>query len=339
MASLSHDLYPDVRLIVQAAIYSATLLSAHAFIIKPALRLHNERRKRTVGAIDSAKAEELKAEALEQSYTKEMKLRTEEAKNLRLSEVLAGQAEAESILASAQDQAKHQLEKMKTSLEANVSAERSKLPNLVEDVVASIFSRLGLDKGTAPLALLLMLGSGFLSTGAFAAESSGQGYQPDTVYGIFWPYFQFVIYLAVLVWAGRKIITSVLEGRREGLRVKLSEAKQAVTLAHRKAEEYEKKIASLQKEVQEIRGQYVNDGVRERAKIVAEAQKIAEQMIKDAERTAKEMVTKSKEELKKELLELAIKTVETRLTNDVASSLDQKLKKEALEGIHSLAVH
>ena len=326
-------LFPDPKiLVIQGVIFIGALVSANHFIIRPALRLHNERRRRTSGAVDSAKSLELRAESLEAAYNQELKSRVEEARNLRLSEVLAGQAEAESILGQAQEAARRHIDGVHGQLQSAVAQERAKLPGLVDNVAASILSQLGAASAIV-FALALAAASGIARA---AEEGGGHGGPIDPWYGIFWPYFQFLCFVAAVVFFGRKTIAAVLENRRDALRTKLSEAKQAVTLAERKAAEYEAKMSGLQKEIDTLRAQYNEDGVRERNRIVSDAQKLAGDMLRDAERSANELVTKAREELRRDLVSMAIEAVEKRLTGESARALDVRLKKEALHGVSAL---
>lgn len=338
MSSLG--LNPDQRLIIQSVIFLAALVSANHFMIKPALRLHAERKRRTSGAIDMAKAEVAKAEGLEASYNRELKARTEEARNLRLSEVLAGQAEAEAMLANAQEQARLHVAQIQKTLEANVAQERAKLPSLLDQTVEAIFAQLvgGTSKAIAGVLITgtLFLGSMTARAAQDTASTPGGFSFADS---IFWPYFQFLVFVAALVYFGRKGVANLLESRRESLRTKLSEARQAVTLAERKTDEYERKIALLQKEIEEMRTQNIDDGVKERSKIVSDAQQMAVQIVRDAERAASELITRSKEELRKELVDLAVSTVEARMTAERVAVLDKKLKVEALASIKVLSAH
>ena len=327
-------LFPDPQLVVaQGVVYLCAVLSANYFIIQPALRLNNERKRRTSGAVDSAKAEEARAESLEHAYTHELKVRTEEVRSLRVSEILAGQAEAESILAIAQEKARTHLGRIQGEVEASVAAERAKIPSLIDDVVSTIFTQLGVNAGL----LFVSIGAA-VSAVSQTAFGAGGGHV-ELWSGIIWPYFQFACFVAGLVFLGRKAVHATLQSRRDVLRTKLSEAKQAVTLAQRKTTEFEGKISSLQKEIEGLRAQYVSDGVRERTKIISDAQSHAAQMIRDAERAANELVIRSKEELRRELLEKAVATVESRLTPERLAKLDQKLKIEALDGLQRLASH
>jgi F-type H+-transporting ATPase subunit b len=269
----------------------------------------------------------MRAEALEQAYGRELKVRTEEARNLRLSEVLAGQAEASSILKQAQDVAKVHVDAIRSKLDATVEGERARLPSLVDNVAESILKQIGATAFVFAFAAMTI---------SQVAQGAGGG-DVDPWSGIFWPYFQFACFLAALFFFGRKIVSGVLEGRRDTLRTQLSEAKAAVTLAERKAREFEDRMGNLQTEIEALRSQYIEDGVRERNKIVADAQRLAANMVRDAERAANELVTKAREDLRKDLVTLAIAAVESRLVGDKSKLLDARLKQEALQGVTSLS--
>lgn len=332
MSSIKDDLFPDSRILIQTAIFIVTLAAAHFYLIKPALRLTMERKKRTSGASDVAKSEVMRGDALEAKYNTEFRAKLEEAKALRVSEVAAGQKEAESIIADSQTQMARQVADTKASLERSVSEERSKIPATVNQIVESMLRSLGVSSA------VLFFASVFLSVQEVALAAGGHG-NVDVMTGIVWPFVQFFCYLFIIVFFGRKIVGGILESRRDNLRTKLSEAKQALTLAQRKTTEFEAKLAALQGEIETMRAQYVQDGKREREKIIADAMALKAQMAKDAERAAQEIVTRGCEELRKEVVEQALKTVEAKLTPEVTKNLNKRLNAEAFDGIQKLATH
>lgn len=328
--AISIDLIPDERIVFQGVIYLSAVAVSYALIVKPFLRLHTERDKRTSGAVDAARNERLRAQALETSYLTELKARTDEVKSLRLQEVTAGQAEAESIVNDAQEKAQRMVEEMRQQVQQNLRAQEKRLPQLVDEVVESMLKRFGAG------AAALLFGIAAVLAEPSSALASGGGHV-DFWSGVFFPYLQFFFFLTVLVLAGRKPVRALLEKKRDTLRTKLSEANEAVVMAQRKVHEFETKISSLQKEIDELRAQYINDGLRERMKIVSDAQKLSEQMLRDAERSARELISKSREELRKQLLEEAIEAFQRKLNPDRISLIERQLKAEALTGVQSLS--
>lgn len=328
MSSIQEDLFPDHRLVIQTVLFLVTLFFANLYIVKPALRLSNERRRRTSGAIGQAKNEIERAEALETSYDTTFKMRLDEVKSLRLAEISAGHKEADSLFASAQAKWEKHLVEVKHSLDKSIAEERTRIPTTVNEVVNSLMQRLG------ALIVLVAFAGLLTESSALAAGSTEGGF--NVMEGLVWPYFQFLVYFAAIVLLGNKVIHSILESRRDTLRVKLSEAKQALTEAKKKASEYESKMSSMNKELDELRKQYIQDGAKEREKILAEAHALVEQMAKDAERSTREMITRGKEELRREVVEKALSALEAKITPDVALGLNKKLNNEALDGIQKL---
>ena len=180
-----------------------------------------------------------------------------------------------------------------------------------------------------------MLGYKGLIEASPALATSGGG-ETSFWYGVFWPYFQFVIYIAALVFFARKPILAMLDKNRNELRSKLSEAKEATVLAERKVKEYEFQIASLEKEIAGLKEQSLFDAKIERDKIMSDAAKVSESILKDAERAAKELIARSKEEIRQELFNLALQEVEKSFTPEQLYTLDSKLKSETIDGIKTL---
>src|SRR3989344_7895409 len=98
--SSSLNIYPFestegvVRFALQIAIFIIGLVLANKLIIKPALRLHNERIRRTSGSSDAAKQEMAHAQKLESDYFEGLKKGANEAKNIRLQEIKKTQLNA-----------------------------------------------------------------------------------------------------------------------------------------------------------------------------------------------------------------------------------------------------
>ena len=321
-------LFPEPKILVlQGLVFLGALASANHFIISPALRLYNERKKRTSGAVLGAQSLENRAEAVIKAYNDELVSKTKEAKELRLSEVLAGQAEADSIINESIQKSKNMMESVDAELSAALAAEKAKLPQLAKEISASVLAKL--ISATAAVFAVIVLFSPTLGL------SAGGGHV-DPWEGIFWPLFQFSCFLVAVIYFGRKTMNSVLEGRRDTLRTQLSEAKQAVVLAERKAKDYEAKLSNVQNEVALLRKQYVQDGVSERNKMVAEAKIAAANMIRDAQRAANELVVKTREQLRKELVDLSLEAVKEQLSQDKLSLLDKHLKKEAMQEMHKV---
>lgn len=334
--SSSINIYPFsdteglVRFGIQVGIFLIGLFAAYKLIIQPALRLHEERKKRTVGSSDEAKKDIEKSNALEHEYFTRLKEGADEARRLRAEEISSAQQLALSIVTETQHKSNEHLKKIKEQLLIETTQAKSQLYPLLEDVVNTVYKKLGL------LMLTFIVGSGimFINQKVYAVDS--EPLIPSFWYSVFWPYFQFIIFIVVIAYFARKPIKSMLEKRRDDFRAKLSEAHEAVYLANKKVKEYEAKVASLENELKVLKERNLEEARLEREHIIAEANKASVIILKDAERTAAELIQSSKEEIKKELFTLAIGEVEKRLTQDKINALDKKFKEEALDKIRDL---
>ena len=325
-------LTPDPKiLVIQGIVFIGALASSNYFFVKPALRLFNERRKRTSSAVSGARDLDLRAAAMEKAYQDELKAKMESAKELRSSEIIAGQAEVQSILSLALEESQKLTDKMTLELDAAILSEKLKLPELAGEVSRAVMQKLGL---TALFLIAINLFATSLQSSAAFASGGGT---VDTMYGIVWPYFQFLCFFVALVYFGRKTMTAVLESRRDSLRTKLSEAKQAVTLAERRAKELDEKLRNLKSEVESMQKSFVEEGVNERNRLVSEAKTAANNMLRDAQRTANDLVVKARVQLRKDLVEHAFDAVEKHLSLEGARNVDVQLKSEALNGFSSLS--
>lgn len=324
-----HDTEGAIRFGIQIGIFLVGVIVAQKLIIGPAIKLHNERKRRTIGATEASKLENDRAKKLEMEYLAQLKIGAEQAKILRAQEILAAQKAANKMIAENQNKAASYLDGVRENLNVEINNAKSNLPSQVKELVSTIYKKIGVT------ILLAVLGYKGLIEASPALATSGGG-ETSFWYGVFWPYFQFVIYIAALVFFARKPILAMLDKNRNELRSKLSEAKEATVLAERKVKEYEFQIASLEKEIAGLKEQSLFDAKIERDKIMSDAAKVSESILKDAERAAKELIARSKEEIRQELFNLALQEVEKSFTPEQLYTLDSKLKSETIDGIKTL---
>jgi F0F1-type ATP synthase membrane subunit b/b' len=325
------NLFPDERVLIQATVYVAALACAHYYLIKPALRLHRERLKRTSGTVAALAQDEHKMNNLEAEYNARLREAAEDARELRNKGVLAGQAEAEEILRLATTAARDRLESVRSSVESQVVIERTRLDTLSKEVGSNIVKKIG--QGLASFLVFPLVGC--LFGGASVARAAGGGHV-DFWSGIFWPYFNFLVYAAGLWLFGRKLADAFLQKKRDGLRTQLSEARQATHMAEKRVREYQERVHSLESDLSKMREEYVSEGLRQRDELIAEARRLREQIISDAERRAQEIVLSSREALKAELVTKAMAYVEEQFQGEFLEATDQRLHAQALSSLKQM---
>lgn len=312
-----------VPMIVQGSFYLAALISSHYLLIKPLVSLSAERKKRTQGAVDSAKGLENKLEVLEKTYRDSHQYALTEARDLKNAQVLAGQAEAQGLLLAANEEARAQLQTTRSELAKQVEIERTKIPAIVNDLAEVALGKL------TRASVFLAAGLSILdSSNAFAGAS-----EVDPMYGILWPYFQFIVFVTILVVFARKAISKMLGDKRETLRTRLSEAREARVLAERKVAEYEARLKNLQVELEEIRKEFAADGVKQRDKLILDARNTAAQILRDSERVGQQLIHEARVEIRKEVFEQVLGVLNERLKAETLAQADSVLKSSAIANL------
>lgn len=125
-----------------------------------------------------------------------------------------------------------------------------------------------------------------------------------------WPFiFQvinFFLFLIVLYKFALPRIKNFFFERSQKIRQDLKEAEGAKALAEKRLKEYEQKLASLEKEVDEIRRLMQKEGQAERERIIKEAEREAELIKNQARIIAEQEIKRAKQELKKEVIKLSL---------------------------------
>lgn len=112
------------------------------------------------------------------------------------------------------------------------------------------------------------------------AEAKGEGHAPVT------PFIYLLINAAILFSAyyyfGKKPVSEGLAARRANVARELDDAAKVKGEAEDRLEDYKKRLAAMDKELQVIREEIVTSGEKERDRIVKDAEEKAERMRKDA---------------------------------------------------------
>ncbi|MEN9808653.1 MAG: hypothetical protein RLZZ488_220 [Pseudomonadota bacterium] len=316
-----------IPMVVEGGFYLAALASSYFLLVKPLLALTAERRKRTAGAVDAAKGLESKLARLEKTYTSAHQEALTEARDLLNNQILAGQAEASGILQEAHESAKAKLQEVRTQISSQVTQERGKIPSIVADLSETVLAKLAKNS-----VVVIAVGASVVAGSALAA---GGGGAVDPVYGILWPYFQFIVFAAALTFLAKKAVSKMLDDRRDALRTKLSEARSAMTLAQRKSDEYEAKLKNLQSELDALRKEYADNGVAQRDKLISEAKESAAQLLRDADRIGRQLIAEGKEQLRREIFDQVVATLDAKLKGETLASIDASLRQNALVSLKS----
>jgi len=123
---------------------------------------------------------------------------------------------------------------------------------------------------------------------AFASEGPGEAAGFIGIPTLVWKILNFIVYFGLLVYLLRKPLANVFGSRREGIARALSEARQQQDEALRMKAEMNARVASLEREIVELKERMTREGERERAALVsqgaAEAERASSRLGVEADR-------------------------------------------------------
>ncbi len=153
-----------------------------------------------------------------------------------------------------------------------------------------------------------LLAAGLALAPALVWAAEGGGRSPT--YDLVMKFVNFFILAGVLFYFLRKPVTQGLADRRTSIKKELDEALKAKEAAEAKYQEYKAKVANLTAEIRQLQADFKAEGERQRARIVADAEKAAETIRRQAEAAATNEGKRAADELRTEVAELAVRLAE-----------------------------
>ncbi len=151
-----------------------------------------------------------------------------------------------------------------------------------------------------------------------------------------WRVFNFVIFAAILYFAGAKPAKNFLGGRIESIREQLEGAEKAKQEAEKKAADCLKKIDLLGQEVKEIQDTLIREGEVERDRIIEAAEEAAVKIREQAKFSSAQELKKAISAIKQETAEAALTLAEKMIVEGLKKDDQKKLVSEYLEGLGSV---
>ncbi len=177
----------------------------------------------------------------------------------------------------------------------------------------------------------VILGAGLLVGTAGVALASGGGDAGGhhlNWWDLFLRVLNFSILVAVLVKLLKNPIVGFLKGRTEDIGKTLAELEEKKAEADQKAAEYKAKLAMLDQETAKIVAEYIQEGEREKEKIVAAANKQAEYIKSQAELAIQQEIKAARENLQAEVADLSVVAAEEILKKNIQSDDHKRLVQE-----------
>ena len=159
---------------------------------------------------------------------------------------------------------------------------------------------------------------------AQAAEEGG---------GLLFPWINFILLLAVLVYFARKPVSAYFGDRRAAIRKDLDDAAALKRRAEEHYAQWNRRIVDLERELAEIRAGAQERAEAERASLLADARAAAERIRADAANAVEHELRRARAGLREEASQLAIELASGILREKVTAQDRDRLIDEFIERV------
>jgi len=174
------------------------------------------------------------------------------------------------------------------------------------------------------LMLVLLAGLGFASESGGEAHGGGHGGAAQ-LKDFMWRCLDFAALVVVMVWAVKKADMKALR-----------EADEMKAAAEKKFAEYNARLAQANAEAEELQKVIREEGLAEKARIVAEAKAAGERIKSQAQVMADQEIVRARTELREEAARLAVQLAEQTLKGAVRADDQDRLVGEYLTKVVEL---
>ena len=184
--------------------------------------------------------------------------------------------------------------------------------------------------------VLLITLVGGLALTALAAESQQGTGSFKKIWMNSWRVLNFLILVFFLVKLLKEPLSRFFQESARSIRKKLQGTEEAYLQAQRELEEVEKRLASLDAQTRKLRTAIGEIGEKERDKIIANARQTAEHMLEKARLEAVYSVEQAKSELRRQVIDEAVKKAGDSVRKVINQTDQQRLVKEYLHNLQEV---
>ena len=180
-------------------------------------------------------------------------------------------------------------------------------------------------------ALPAILWTLLMTVPAFCSSAEGAVDHKAQLYDFMWRLLNFAVLMYILYRLAWKRLVNFFRNRREDIKTSLAETKDRRVEAEDKFKEYEIKLAKATDDIQGISEMIKEQGLAEKQKLIADAEKAAEKRKEDARARLDQEMKKAGSLLRTEAVELSIKVAEDILKRNVSPEDHEKMVKEYMD--------
>ncbi len=168
---------------------------------------------------------------------------------------------------------------------------------------------------------------------ALAGEEGSHGITLSQIKNLLWFSINFLVFLFILYKLLKKPVVNFFKNRKENFLKEYEELLTKKKAAEAKYLELQEKIKNLKVEAEAIYQNYIEQGIREKERILEEAKQQAERLKEYAQLYIVQEIEKAKDTLRKELAEEALSLAEEILRKNISQEDQKNLFNNFLEQI------
>lgn len=184
--------------------------------------------------------------------------------------------------------------------------------------------------------MALLAASGFASGGEGGEHGGGHGGAAQ-MKDLMWRVIDFAALAIIIFWAVKKAdMKKALADRQASIEKSLREADELKASAEKKFAEYNERLAQANRDTENLQKIMREDGLAEKARIIAEAKIAAERIKEQARVLADQEIVRARTELREEAARLSVELAEQTLKGAVKQDDQNRLVGEYLTKVVDL---
>lgn len=175
----------------------------------------------------------------------------------------------------------------------------------------------------------------FVTAQVWAGEAAEHGaeHHAPSINDIWFPLGNFLIYAYILVKFALPPVRDFLKTRREEVVSTIAQAAAKKQAAETLVRDYQTKVAGLDEEIQNMQGALRDEGERERARLVAEAEALTVRIKQDALFLADQEVKIARQQLRQEMANQAEATARALVERNLSAADQNRLAEEFIQNL------
>lgn len=168
---------------------------------------------------------------------------------------------------------------------------------------------------------------------AEAWAAGGGGHHAPSISDVIWPTVNFLIYAFIIAKYVVPALRGFLKSRREEVIATMSQASAKKAAAEALVNEYKTKLAGVDREVQTLQAALREEGERDKAKLIGDANAMAAKIKADTQLLADQEVKMARQRIREELALQAEANARTLLQRNLSADDQNRLADEFIQSI------